>query len=117
MQLVSYRYLSLRPNNNYSGLFSSCFIPRDTRPLALSTESTLTVTDYTKDWAGNWIKFIGGQGTLKLEFIGDSEVKFEVPYLARDSSGDYSLTIRGSLFSENHPRVVYFDGFFLDLVL
>jgi len=31
------------------------------------------------------------------------------------SSGDYSLTIRGSLFSEKHPRVVYFDGFHLDL--
>ena len=30
------------------------------------------------------------------------------------SSGDYSLTIKGSLFLENHPRVVYFDGFFLD---
>ncbi|MFQ6676440.1 MAG: phosphoglycerate dehydrogenase [Fidelibacterota bacterium] len=26
-----------------------------------------------------------------------------------------SLTVRGSLFSDNHPRIVYFDGFHLDL--
>ncbi|MFQ6616306.1 MAG: phosphoglycerate dehydrogenase [Fidelibacterota bacterium] len=30
-------------------------------------------------------------------------------------AGDDSLTIRGSLFSEKHPRVVYFNGFHLDL--
>jgi len=31
------------------------------------------------------------------------------------SSGNYSLTIRGSLFSEKQPRIIYFDGFHLDL--
>lgn len=31
------------------------------------------------------------------------------------TSGDYSLTIKGSLFSDNHPRVIYYDGFHLDL--
>ena len=30
-------------------------------------------------------------------------------------AGDYSLAVRGSLFGEKHPRVIYFDGFHLDL--
>ena len=54
-------------------------------------ESTLSLTDYVKNWAGNWYKFIGGQGVLKLEFIGDPNTKFEVPILLEDSLGNYSL--------------------------
>jgi len=60
--------------------------------LPLVGESTLTVTDYTKNWAGNWIKFIGGKGTLKLDFIGEQKVKFKVPYFTQDSLGDYSIS-------------------------
>ena len=60
--------------------------------LPLTGESTtLQVSNYAKDWAGNWIKFIGGQGTLKMEFIGDSKVNFKVPYITQDSSGKYSV--------------------------
>ncbi|MDD5145097.1 MAG: hypothetical protein PHW72_03165, partial [Candidatus Pacebacteria bacterium] len=73
--------------------------------LPSSGESILTVTDYAKDWAGNWIKFIGGRGTLKIEFIGEENSVFKIPYLLRDSSGNYSfdfLTLdsfkRGTIF-------------------
>lgn len=54
-------------------------------------ESSLTVTNFAKNWQGNWFKFVGGQGTLKLEFIGDSKVSFKVPYLLETSLGKYSL--------------------------
>lgn len=54
-------------------------------------ESSLTVIDYTKNWSGNWYKFIGGQGTLKLEFIGDQKAIFKIPYLLEDSLGKYTL--------------------------
>lgn len=54
-------------------------------------ESSLTVTDYTKNWSGNWYKFIGGQGTLKVEFIGDQKSSFRIPYLLEDSLGKYTL--------------------------
>ncbi|MDO8743279.1 MAG: peptidoglycan-binding domain-containing protein [Candidatus Azambacteria bacterium] len=54
-------------------------------------ESTLSLTDYAKNWAGNWYKFIGGKGTLRLEFIGEQGVKFKVPFLLEDSLGNYSL--------------------------
>lgn len=76
--------------------------------LPLAGESTLKVTDYTKNWAGNWIKFIGGQGKLELEFIGNSEVNFEVPYLTRSSAGKYSVAFfdlddfqRGTIYISN----------------
>jgi len=59
--------------------------------LPLGEESTLSVNDYAKNWSGNWLKFIGGSGTLKFEFIGDSTVKFRTPYLKQDSSGTYSV--------------------------
>ncbi len=63
------------------------------------TESTLTVTNYTKEWAGNWFKFIGAEGTLKLNFIGDEKTAFNVFYLTQDLSGTYhisSLLLNGS---------------------
>ncbi|MFH1462609.1 MAG: peptidoglycan-binding protein [bacterium] len=76
--------------------------------LPLAGESTLKVTDYTKDWTGNWIKFIGGQGKLELEFVGNSEVNFKVPYLAQSSSGEYSVSFfslddskRGTIYVAN----------------
>ncbi|MFH0943337.1 MAG: peptidoglycan-binding domain-containing protein [Candidatus Beckwithbacteria bacterium] len=54
-------------------------------------ESSLSVVNYVKNWAGNWYKFIGGQGTLKLEFIGDEKTNFKVPYLLEDNSGNFTL--------------------------
>jgi len=54
-------------------------------------DSSLSVINYIKNWAGNWYKFIGGQGTLKLEFIGDERTNFKVPYLLEDNSGNLTL--------------------------
>ncbi|MFH1582628.1 MAG: hypothetical protein ABIA08_02625 [bacterium] len=76
--------------------------------LPISGESTLTMTDYTKNWMGNWIKFIGGDGTLQVEFIGDDRVDFSVPYILRDQSGKYSVGFfdlsnskRGNIYINN----------------
>jgi len=55
-------------------------------------KSVLSVANTTKDWAGNWHKFIGGNhGNLKLEFIGSPSVSFKIPYLIQDSSGNLSM--------------------------
>lgn len=79
--------------------------------LPLSGESTLTVANYVKDWSGNWIKFIGGQGTLKFEFIGEQKLKFQVPYLVQDSLGNYLIDFlkldsaqRGTIFISNFGK-------------
>ena len=79
--------------------------------LPLAGESTLQVSNYAKDWSGNWIKFIGGQGTLKIEFIGDSKVSFKVPYASQDSAGKYSVNFlklddfqQGSVYIKNFGK-------------
>jgi len=59
--------------------------------LPLTGESTLSVSTATKDWAGNWYRFVGGKGFLKLEFTGSSWVDFTVPYLIKDIVGNYSI--------------------------
>lgn len=59
--------------------------------LPLMGKSTLGVNQSSKNWAGNWFKFLGGRGALKIEFIGSPTSLFKVPYLLRDDSGKYSL--------------------------
>ncbi len=59
--------------------------------LPLRGKSTLGVNQSTKNWAGNWFKFIGGKGILKIKFIGNPQNRFRVPYLLRDISGHWSL--------------------------
>lgn len=60
--------------------------------LPLQGKSTLGVSQTTKNWSGNWFKFIGGrEGTLKIDFIGNPENLFKVPYLVKSISGEYSL--------------------------
>ena len=59
--------------------------------LPLSGKSSLQVAKLTKSWAGNWEKFVGGKGNLKLEFEGGPETNFKVPYIIEDSSGKFSI--------------------------
>jgi hypothetical protein len=59
--------------------------------LPLRGKSTLGVNQSSKNWAGNWFKFLGGKGALKVEFIGNPTSLFKVPYLLRDNLGRYSL--------------------------
>jgi hypothetical protein len=59
--------------------------------LPLKGKSTLGVTQSTKNWAGNWFKFIGSKGTIRIEFIGNPENLFVIPYVAKDFYGNNSL--------------------------
>lgn len=59
--------------------------------LPLNTKSTLGVSGSTKNWEGNWIKFVGGNGTVKIEFIGNPDNIFKVPYVVRNKDGGYSI--------------------------
>ena len=49
------------------------------------------VNQTTKNWAGNWFKFIGGEQSLKIEFIGSPDNIFRIPYVVKDSNNNYSL--------------------------
>jgi len=59
--------------------------------LPQSRETILTITDLTQMWTGNWYKIIGGKKTLKVEFRGGLEAKFQVPYIIRSSVGAYKV--------------------------
>lgn len=54
-------------------------------------ESTLSVNNTTKDWAGNWYKFIGGQGNLRLEFQGETGKRIKILYIIQDSENNLSV--------------------------
>lgn len=53
--------------------------------LPFTSGSALSVLNSSKEWAGNWQRIFGGQGTLTLEFEGQPDLVFETPYLLCDS--------------------------------
>ncbi len=59
--------------------------------LPISGNSSLSVTNITKNWAGNWQKIIGGNGDLKLEFSSLAGLDFQVPYIIFDKDSNYSI--------------------------
>ena len=59
--------------------------------LPLSGESTLTLTDLTKQWVGNWYKIIGGRGTLKFSFLGNPGTAFKIPYITINQARSYNV--------------------------
>ncbi len=59
--------------------------------LPLTGESSLSLSETTNKWSGNWYKFIGGWGTLKVEFVGSPSTNFRVAYVTQDLAGNQSL--------------------------
>jgi len=59
--------------------------------LPLAGSSSLSTTNVTKNWAGNWQKIIGGSGDLKLDFSGLAGLNFQVPYILYDKDNNYSV--------------------------
>ena len=53
--------------------------------------STLSVTNTTKDWSGNWHRFIGGDGTLELEFRATAGLQFKVLYIIEKKNGNFII--------------------------
>jgi len=49
--------------------------------LPLGEKSSLTFSNFTQNWSGNWQKITGGKGNLIFEFDGADEVKFKIPYI------------------------------------
>jgi peptidoglycan hydrolase-like protein with peptidoglycan-binding domain len=59
--------------------------------LPLTGSSSLSETNVTKNWSGNWQKVIGGNGDLKLDFSSLAGLNFEVPYIVYDKNNNYSV--------------------------
>lgn len=72
-------------------------------------ESALTLSDTTKDWEGNWYKFVGGKGSLKFEFEGSPFTKFTLPYIIEDSNGNFE--IRKILIPKGETKEILIPNF------
>lgn len=79
--------------------------------LPLSGESTFSLVNTTRDWAGNWYKLVGGNNVLKVEFQGNPLAIFKLPYLLEDSEGQITLKFvnldenqRGQFELQNHKE-------------
>jgi len=59
--------------------------------LPLSGSSSLSVTNVTKNWAGNWQKVIGGNGNLTLDFSALAGLNFKIPYIVYDNNNNYKV--------------------------
>ncbi|MCH7828891.1 hypothetical protein IH982_03480 [Patescibacteria group bacterium] len=59
--------------------------------LPVSGESTFSLVNTTKDWAGNWYKLVGGNNVLKVEFQGNPLAIFKLPYLVENREGQITL--------------------------
>ncbi|TSC95217.1 MAG: hypothetical protein CEN87_229 [Parcubacteria group bacterium Licking1014_1] len=59
--------------------------------LPLTGDSSLSVTNVTKNWSGSWQKIIGGNGKLKLEFSSSIGLDFRLPYIIEDKNGKYLI--------------------------
>jgi len=77
--------------------------------LPLLGESTLSLVNTTKDWAGNWYKIVGGNNVLKIEFQGNSQAEFQVPFLIESKDGRVSLQFLD--LDSNQKGIVHLEDF------
>lgn len=59
--------------------------------LPVTGNSSLSLTNVTKNWSGNWQKIIGGNGSLTLKFSSSAGLDFKVPYIIVEKSGAYEI--------------------------
>ncbi|MFA5878141.1 MAG: hypothetical protein WC845_02120 [Candidatus Staskawiczbacteria bacterium] len=76
--------------------------------LPLSGQSVLSVTDTTKDWAGNWFKIIGGKGSIKVSFVSNGEFPFIIPYIIQKSDGSYVINFLDLIESKGEINISNF---------
>jgi hypothetical protein len=80
--------------------------------LPLTGNVSLSVTNVTKNWTGNWLKFIGGNGELKLDFSSLKGLSFQVPYIIGDSAGSYA--VKFLVLDQNEKGEINVDNFGTD---
>lgn len=68
-------------------------ITPSTNFLPLHGKSSLGLNQESRNWSARWFKFIGGkkEAALKVQFIGNPDNVFKIPYVTKNISGEYSL--------------------------
>ncbi len=55
--------------------------------------SNLSVSNNLSNWAGNWLKIVGGRDNLKFAFSFPANVNFIMPYVIVDEAGNKTVKI------------------------
>jgi len=103
--------------NDCSAGIKYCYLSQNLKNLRIIPQTnimprggkgTLTISDATKNWAGNWYKIIGGEETLNLKFTGSKNIFFKIPYIVKDSNDKYTVSFfelnksqQGEIFVKN----------------
>jgi len=107
--------------NDCSGETKYCYINKNLTDLRITPginflptfgSASLSVISTTKNWAGNWQKFIGGNGELKLEFSSSSGLDFRVPYILESKDGKYF--VKFMTFDANNKGTINVSNFGTD---
>lgn len=61
--------------------------------LPFSTDASLVINNFTKNWSGNWIKFIGGNGDLHLDFSSTKGLNFKIPYIINNGQNAVNFIV------------------------
>jgi hypothetical protein len=86
--------------NDCSGGTDYCYLNKNLKNLKIKStlnflpltgSSSLSVTNITKNWSGNWQKIIGGSGDLALDFSSLAGLNFQVPYILYDKNNNYTV--------------------------
>jgi peptidoglycan hydrolase-like protein with peptidoglycan-binding domain len=77
--------------------------------LPFTSKSSLSIVDVAKNWAGNWQKFIGGNGTFSLEFSSLVGLNFKVPYLLQEQGGSWDVEFL--IFNNNQKSELSISDF------
>jgi hypothetical protein len=59
--------------------------------LPITGNTSLSVISVTKNWSGNWQKFVGGNGEFVLNFSSSSGLNFVVPCILESKDGRFSI--------------------------
>jgi len=86
--------------------------------LPVSGESSLSFSNFTKMWRGNWYKIIGGNNDLKVSFDVRSGVGFKVTYLTQNLSRDYEVNfLEIDEYGKGEATIKGFGGNIISLFL
>lgn len=77
--------------------------------LPLTGNVSLSVTNVIKNWQPSWLKFIGGDGNLALDFSSLTGLNFVLPYIVEDSAG--SRKVQYLLLSKDQKGEISIKNF------
>lgn len=95
-----YCYLS----SNFNGLK----VLPDIRDLPSSHNSSFSSRVSTKNWLGNWYRVVGGKDDLILEFNGDPDLSYQVPYILCDKKDNCEVNFI-DLDEDNNGEIIIAD--------